>query len=207
MLDQKTLDRLWDFDHPELSEQRFREAMADGKYDADERAELATQLGRAIGLQGRFEEADALLDSLDGEDEPTIGIRIVLERGRILNSSGHPQMAVPLFEQAAELGDHLGEEFLAVDALHMLAIADADHAELWTRSALEYASTAHDANTRRWMTVLHNNLGWILQRSGRLTEALVEFQLAEQWAERVGTPAQQQYAREAIAVCEHALAG
>jgi tetratricopeptide (TPR) repeat protein len=207
MLDQKTLDRLWDFDNPELSEQRFRKAMADEKYDSDERAELATQLGRAIGLQGRFEEADALLDSIDGEDEPTIGIRIVLERGRILHSSGHPQMAVPLFEQAAELGDHLGEEFLAVDALHMLAIADADHAELWTRSALEYASTAHDVNTRRWMIALHNNLGWILHRSGRLTEALVEFQLAEQWAERVGTPAQQQYAREAIAECEHALAG
>ncbi|MCC2660993.1 MAG: hypothetical protein K0R37_1767, partial [Arthrobacter sp.] len=140
------------------------------------------------------------------EDEPTIGIRIILERGRILNSSGHPQMAVPLFEQAAELGDHLGEEFLAVDALHMLAIADADHAEIWTRSALEYASTAHDPNTRRWMIALHNNLGRILHRSGRLTEALVEFQLAEQWAERVGTPAQRQYAREAIAECEHALA-
>lgn len=206
MLDQKTLDNLWDFDNPELSEQRFREAMADEKYDADERAELATQLGRAIGLQGRFEEADALLDAIDSEDEPTIGVRIILERGRVLNSSGHPQMAVPLFEQAAELGDHLGEEFLAVDALHMLAIADADHAELWTRSALEYASTAHDPNTRRWMIALHNNLGWILHRSGRLTEALVEFQLAEQWAERVGTPAQQQYAREAIAECEHALA-
>ncbi|MCE3293571.1 MAG: hypothetical protein K0Q84_2508 [Arthrobacter sp.] len=115
-------------------------------------------------------------------------------------------MAVPLFEQAAELGDHLGEEFLAVDALHMLAIADADHAEIWTRSALEYASTAHDPNTRRWMIALHNNLGRILHRSGRLTEALVEFQLAEQWAGRVGTPAQQQYAREAIAECEHALA-
>ena len=206
MLDQKTLDNLWDFDNPELSEQRFREAMADEKYDADERAELATQLGRAIGLQGRFEEADALLDAIDSEDEPTIGVRIILERGRVLNSSGHPQMAVPLFEQAAELGDHLGEEFLAVDALHMLAIADADHAELWTRSALEYASTAHDPHTRRWMIALHNNLGWILHRSGRLTEALVEFQLAEQWAERVGTPAQQQYAREAIAECEHALA-
>ncbi|MDR6557898.1 tetratricopeptide (TPR) repeat protein [Arthrobacter pascens] len=206
MLDQKTLDRLWDFDNPELSEQRFREAVADEKYDADERAELATQLGRAIGLQGRFEEADALLDAIDGEDEPTIGVRIVLERGRLLNSSGHAAMAVPLFEQAAELGDHLGEEFLAVDALHMLAIADADHAELWTRSALEYASTAHDPSTRRWMVALHNNLGWSLHGAGRLTEALVEFQLAEQWAERVGTPAQQQYARDAIAECEHALA-
>jgi len=30
MLDQKTLDRLWDFDNPELSEQRFREAVEDG---------------------------------------------------------------------------------------------------------------------------------------------------------------------------------
>jgi tetratricopeptide (TPR) repeat protein len=181
--------------------------MDDQKFDADERAELATQLGRAIGLQGRFEEADALLDSIDGEDEPTIGIRIILERGRILNSSGHPAMAVPLFEQAAELGDHLGEEFLAVDALHMLAIADADHAELWTRSALEYASTAHDPNTRRWMVALHNNLGWALHGAGRFAEALVEFQLAEQWADRVGTPAQQQYARDAIVECEHALAG
>ena len=205
MLDQKTLDRLWEFKDPKLSEQRFRDAMADHQFDADEKAELATQLGRAIGLQGRFEEADALLDSIDAE-EPTVGIRVLLERGRVLNSSGHAAMAVPLFEQAAELGDHLGEEFLAVDALHMLAIADSAHAALWTRSALEYASTAHDLSTRRWMVALHNNLGWALHGTGRFTEALVEFQLAEQWAERAGTPVQQQHAREAIQRCEQALA-
>ena len=205
MLDQKTLDRLWEFKDPKLSEQRFRDALADHQYDADEKAELATQLGRAIGLQGRFDEADALLDSIDGE-EPTVGIRVLLERGRVLNSSGHAAMAVPLFEQAAELGDHLGEEFLAVDALHMLAIADSAHAALWTRSALEYASTAHDPSTRRWMVALHNNLGWALHGAGRFTEALVEFQLAEQWAERAGTPVQQQHAREAIQGCEQALA-
>jgi tetratricopeptide (TPR) repeat protein len=204
MLDQKRLDLLWNFEDPKLSEQRFRDALADPRYDADERAELSTQLGRAIGLQGRFEEADALLDSIDG-DEPTVGVRVLLERGRLLNSSGHAAMAVPLFEQAAELGDHLGEEFLAVDALHMLAIADSAHAELWTRSALEYASTVHDERTKRWMVALHNNLGWTLHSAGRLTEALVEFQLAEQWAERVGTPAQQKYAREAIEECEQAL--
>ena len=93
-------------------------------------------------------------------------------------------MAVPLFEQAAELADHLGEEFLAVDALHMLAIADSAHAETWTRSALEYASTVHDERTKRWIVALHNNLGWTLHDAGRCTEAMVEFQLAEQWAER-----------------------
>jgi tetratricopeptide (TPR) repeat protein len=205
MLDQQTLDRLWNFEDPELSEHRFREAMADPRFDTDEKAELATQLGRAIGLQGRFDEADTLLDSINGEDEPTVGVRIVLERGRVLNSSGHAAMAVPLFEQVAELSDHLGEEYLAVDALHMLALADSAHAELWTRSALEYASTAHDPGTRRWMVALHNNLGWALHGAGRFTEALVEFQLAEQWAERVGTPAQQQEAREAIQGCELSL--
>jgi tetratricopeptide (TPR) repeat protein len=206
MLDQETLDRLWNFEDPGLSEKRFRDALADPTYNTDEKAELATQLGRAIGLQGRYEEADALLDTIDGEDEPTVGIRVLLERGRVLNSSGHAAMAVPLFEQTAELGDHLGEEFLAVDALHMLAAADSAHAEAWTRSALEYASTAHDPHTRRWMAPLHTSLGWTLHAAGRFTEAIVEFQLAEQWAEQAGTPTQQQHAREAILACELAMA-
>lgn len=200
MLNQQTLDQLWAFDDPALSEARFRAAASEDRYDADERAELSTQLGRAIGLQGRYEEADALLDAIDG-DEPTVAVRVLLERGRVLNSSGHPEMAVPLFEQAAELADHLGEEFLAVDALHMLAIADSAHAETWTRSALEYASTVHDERTKRWLVALHNNLGWTLHDAGRCTEAMVEFQLAEQWAERVGTQRQQQLAREAIQAC------
>jgi tetratricopeptide (TPR) repeat protein len=164
MLEQKTLDQLWNFDDPAGSEARFRAAAADERYDADERAELTTQLGRAIGLQGRYEEADALLDAVDA-DEPTVAVRVLLERGRVLNSSGHPEMAVPLFEQAAELADYLVEEFLAVDALHMLAIA------------------------------------WTLHDAGRCTEAMVEFQLAEQWADRIGTPRQQELAREAIKAC------
>ncbi|MGP4031081.1 hypothetical protein [Pseudarthrobacter sp. 1C304] len=200
MLNQETLDRLWNFEDPALSEARFRAAAADPAYDADECAELQTQVGRAIGLQGRYEEADALLDAIDG-DEPTVAVRVLLERGRLLNSSGHAEMAVPLFEQAAELSDHLGEEFLAVDALHMLAIADAAHTETWTRSALEYASTVRDDRTRRWLVALHNNLGWTLHDAGRCTEAMVEFQLAEQWAERIGTPRQQELAREAIRTC------
>lgn len=200
MLDQQTLDRLWNFDDPALSEARFREALDEPGYDADERAELTTQLGRAIGLQGRFEEADALLEAVDG-DEPTVAVRVLLERGRVLNTSGHPEMAVPLFEQAAELADHLGEEFLAVDALHMLALADSAHAVTWTRSALEYASTVHDERTKRWIVSLHNNLGWTLHDAGRCTEAMVEFQLAEQWAGRIGTPRQQELAREAIKAC------
>ena len=205
MLDQKTLDHLWNFRDPAASEAAFRAAMIEDTYDADERAELATQLGRAISLQGRYEEADALLDGID-DDEPTVGVRILLERGRVLNAGGRPAMAVPLLEQAAELADHLGEEFLAVDALHMLSLADDAHAEVWMRSALEYASTAHDERTKHWMIVLHVALGTFLRGKKRLTEALVEFQLAEQWAERLGSGAHGALAREAITECGKALA-
>ncbi|MET3951344.1 hypothetical protein [Arthrobacter sp. UYEF36] len=200
MLHQTTLDELWNFEDPQASEARFRTAAADPSFDAGERAELATQLGRAIGLQGRFEEADALLDAVDG-DEPTVAVRVLLERGRVLTSGGHAEMAVPLLEQAAELADHLGEEFLAVDALHMLAIADSAHAGTWTRSALEYASTVRDERTKQWIVTLHSNLGWTLHEAGRCAEAMVEFRLAGQWAERVGTPRQQELAREAISAC------
>jgi len=205
MLDQKTLDQLWNFGDPAASEARFRAAMVEEMYDVDEQAELATQLGRAIGVQGRFEEADALLDGID-DDEPTVGVRILLERGRVLNAGGRAAMAVPLLEQAAELADHLGEEFLAVDALHMLSIADPGNAEVWMRSGLEYASSAHDERTKRWMIALHAGLGSFLRGKKRLTEAMVEFQLAEQWAERLGTERQKALAREAITECGKALA-
>jgi tetratricopeptide (TPR) repeat protein len=200
-LDQSTLDHLWDFQDPAASEAAFRRALADPAYDGVERAELTTQLGRAIGLQGRFEEADALLDSVSAEQDPTIAVRVLLERGRVLNSAGHVAMAVPLFEQAAELGELLGEEFLAADAFHMLAIADDGHAESWARAGIEYAAGAHSPRAQRWCVSLHGNLGWHLLDAGHAHRALVEFQLAEQWAERIGTPEQAAWAREGIEAC------
>ena len=63
------------------------------------------------------------------------------------------------------------------------------------------ASGVQDPRTKRWMVALHNNLGWTLHDSGRCLEAKVEFQLAEQWAERVGTPRQRELAREALRDC------
>ncbi|WP_234865312.1 tetratricopeptide repeat protein [Sinomonas albida] len=203
-LEQATLDQLWDFQNPAASEEAFRRALADPAYDGAELAELTTQLGRAIGLQGRFEEADELLDAIDAEQDPTIAVRVLLERGRVLNSAGHAAMAVPLFEQAAELGEHLGEEFLAADALHMLALADSGHAESWTRAGVEYASGAHSPRVQRWCVGLHGNLGWHLLDAGEAHRALVEFQLAEQWAVRVGTPDQVEWARRGIGACRSA---
>lgn len=201
MLTQHLLDQLWNPADPKESEARILAAITSGGYDADERAELATQLGRAVGLQGRFEEADGLLDAIDASEEPTIGVRVLVERGRLLTADGHAAMAAPLLDQAAELADHLGEDYLAVEALSLLAAADAGHAALWTRSALEYASTAHDPAAKRWMATLHQDLGQLLLAEGREPEAVVEFQLAEQWAERAGTPAQAELAVRSLARC------
>jgi tetratricopeptide (TPR) repeat protein len=203
-LEQSTLDELWDFHDPAASEAAFRRALEAPEYDGVERAELTTQLGRAIGLQGRFEEADAILDAVDAEQDPTIAVRVLLERGRVLNSAGQAAMAVALFEQAAELGEHLGEEFLAADAFHMLALADGGHAESWARAGIEYASGAHSRRAQRWCVALHGNLGWHLLDTGEAHRALVEFQLAEQWSVRAGTPAQTEWAREGIAASREA---
>ncbi|WP_353810192.1 hypothetical protein [Agromyces sp. SYSU T00194] len=62
--DQQLLDAMWDFGSPEVSEERFRDASDDDSYDAHQRAVMATQLARALGLQSKFDEADAVLDAL-----------------------------------------------------------------------------------------------------------------------------------------------
>ena len=52
MLDQQTLDQLWNFVDPALSEARFRAASRDPSYGADERAELTTALEYASTVHG-----------------------------------------------------------------------------------------------------------------------------------------------------------
>src|SRR6476661_4039008 len=78
---------LWDFEHPEVSERRFREAAA-ATDDMEERRLVETQIARALGLQGRFDEAHRMLDCVDNPDaqvQPLTRIYIALERGRLFN--------------------------------------------------------------------------------------------------------------------------
>ncbi|WP_235036291.1 hypothetical protein [Arthrobacter sp. 18067] len=72
--------------------------------------------------------------------------------------------------------------------------------------ALENASTAHDDRTKARMIALHVSLRTFLGGKKRLTEAMVEFQLAEQWSERQGSERQKASARESITECGKALA-
>lgn len=205
MLDQATLDELWLSDDPATSEARFRlELERGGPWNDSERAELTTQLARSIGLQGRFDEAAALLIELD-DPSTIVGVRVLLESGRVMNRSGHPDTAAGLFRRAAEIAARAGHTFLEIDALHMLAIVDAPGAEDWTARAVDLAEASADDRTKRWLVALHSDLGWQRLEGGDAEAALAEFTEAGRWAAAVGTDEQRQWTLEAIAECTAAI--
>lgn len=205
MLAEAILDELWLFDDPAQSEARFRvELEQGGPWEDTERAELTTQLARAIGLQGRFDEAAALLIEL-GDEASVVGVRVLLESGRLMNGSGHPDPAVGLFRQAATIAARAELLFLQLDALHMLAMVDPGGAEDWTAQAAELAEASPDARIRRWLVTLHSNLGWYRLESSDPSAALESFLEASRWADLVGTDDQRTWAAEAIAECTAVL--
>ena len=202
---QDDLDALWDFSDPIASEAAFRGAISSTD-DPVARAVLGTQLARALGLQGRFDEADRVLEGVDAP-VPAIRARVALERGRLRNSGGHPDDAVGFFENAASIAEAAGEHFLLVDALHMLGIVQPERGEVHVAAALAVldAEPAPGPRTQRWRVALHNNRGWALFGAGQLTAALQEFEQALRDAERYGTEEQQGWAREAIEECLEAI--
>ncbi|MBG6057744.1 tetratricopeptide (TPR) repeat protein [Cryobacterium sp. MP_M5] len=205
---QALLDSLWDFTDAAASAQRFQQAADDAGRGDEARAELATQLARAFGLLGRFDDGLAALAAVQestGEPTDRLQARVALEHGRLLRSMDRPDEAVPFFTLAVRKAASAGTQFLALDALHMLAITDTGHEEEWAAEGLALLDTATDARTRRWGVALHNNLGWFLHDSGRPEEALPEFEAALGAADTVGTHEQRHLGRWAVARCLRTL--
>ncbi|MBX3099403.1 MAG: hypothetical protein KF761_07450 [Salinibacterium sp.] len=200
-LSPERIDALWDFGDPAASAERFaREPATSAKAGA----ELATQRARALGLDGRGSEAHALLDGIVVTD-PLVATRVALERGRLLNSAGRADEAVPLFAEALRCAQLAADDFLTVDALHMLAIADEEHSDEWMARGIRVIEGSMDARTQRWGIALHNNRGWRLFDSGLFAEALAEFELAAVNARDHGTAQQKVWAQEAIDEARQAL--
>ncbi len=169
------IDSLWDYGDPAGSEARFRVALAGAA--AELRPELLTQIARAQGLQGRYDDAQRTLDEVEptlGGAPPRVRVRYLLERGRVYNSAGDAVRARPFFADALALaaGDP-AEAFYAIDAAHMLAIvAPVEEALAWNRRALAMAEAAADKRARRWRGSLLNNIGWTYHDAGDLSAAL-----------------------------------
>ncbi|MGI8922670.1 MAG: tetratricopeptide repeat protein [Fimbriimonadales bacterium] len=167
---------VWDFDDPAESEAKFRSLLPTG--DAGIDAEVTTQIARSLGLQLRFEEARLLISTVR-EAQGRALVRYHLEKGRIANSSGDPKASIPDFEQAFQLAEELGEEYLVVDAAHMLGIVEEPVGALdWNYRAIGMAEAASDENARGWLGSLYNNTGWTLHGQGRFNEARSLFEKA-----------------------------
>lgn len=189
---------VWDFNDLDLSERRFR-ARLDEEATPAGRAALLTQLARIEGLRGDFAAGERLLtlaEALGGAER-----WVLVERGRLLRSSGDGPGALPFFEAAFEQARAAGDGFLAGDAAHMAALVG--DMEAWTARGL--ASTAEPPG-RYWLAPLLNNLGWSRLEAGDLERALDAFgEALAVRSEEPQEPYEREVARYAVARALRAL--
>jgi len=202
------IESFWEYSDPAASEQRFRQALDSAA--GDQRLELQTQIARSYGLRDRFAEAHQLLDEVESQlagAGPRPRLRYLLERGRTYNSGGDRDKARSLFVQAWEGAQSGGQEGLAVDAAHMVAITYSGGPEAveWNGRGLSIARGSQDAKARALIPAMLNNSAWDLFDMGRFDDALGWFEQArEEWIGR-GQPRQIHIARWAVGRCLRAL--
>lgn len=204
-MDTPELDDLWDYSDPAASEARFRQRLSELGDEANpaQLAEAQTQLARSQGLQRHFDDAHATLDLVAvhlAKMPARVQVRYALERGRVFNSSGQPERAVPLFEAAWEQACTAGEDGLAVDAAHMLGIAElGERGMAWNLKALELARASSQPAANRWQGPLYNNIGWSYFDAGQYEDALGMFEQALAWQQANGLEKEIRIARWCIA--------
>jgi len=186
MADLPPILEVWDFSNPEGTRHRFGglAERAGREKDYVYQAEAVTQIARCQSLQGKFDLAHAVLDgvrTLRGGNHPRVRVRTALERGRTFNSAGDRPAALRQFRTAWEIAREHGEDYLAVDAAHMAAIAsDLEGAEAWTQKGREAALAAESTAVLHWLGPLHNNLGWSYHSTGRHADAIEQFELSRE---------------------------
>ena len=189
---------LWDYAQPELSETRFRDALAQAS--SDDALILQTQIARTFGLRLRFDDARAILASI----EPCISAasaqartRYFLELGRTHASPAHPaeakthanrESARSHYIRAFQIARDAGLDVLAIDALHMMTVVDTEPAQQleWNRKAIDFMEQSSQPAAKRWEASLRNNVGYASHLNGDYDEALRQFQLSLAAHERAG---------------------
>ncbi|HYF03127.1 MAG TPA: tetratricopeptide repeat protein [Patescibacteria group bacterium] len=181
-------DKLWNFGNPAATEQEFRKFLPQAQSSGNSayHAELLTQIARTLGLQRKYDDAHAVLDSTEKiipADNSKAKIRYNLERGRVFNSSGNKEKAKEFFRQAWQNATDSHEDYYAVDAAHMMGIAEASAEEqlAWNLKALKVAEGSAEPRARKWLGALYNNIGWTYHDNGEFQKALEIFQKALDW--------------------------
>ncbi|MFN3649083.1 MAG: hypothetical protein ACK47B_05830 [Armatimonadota bacterium] len=205
------IDKLWNYQQPEETAETFRELLPRARRSGnrDYLVQLLTQLGRTQSLQGKFAEAHRILDEAEGLLQPdlkTARVRYLLERGRTFNSDQKPERARRLFREAWELANAAGEEAYALDAAHMLGIAETpDEALKWNLQAIGLAERSKNERARRWLGPLYNNTGWTYYERGDYPTALELLNKAQAFYQQHGSPVQIRIAKYSVGKTLRAL--
>jgi len=187
------IDALWDFDHPDQSEQRFRVqiSLAEEANDQAALGELLTQLARAVGMQGDLAGADQILNGLQGEltnMPPVVSVRYMLERGRLIQTLGDTHRAWRWYHSALLDAQKNHLDFFAIDAMHMLALAETGRTAIdWNLKALDLAEHSSAPRVDDWVGSLCNNIGWLYHDLKDYTKSLEYLRRAQAWHEAHGS--------------------
>lgn len=187
---------LWDFNKPEVSEQRFRAALETA--EGDDALVLQTQIARTHGLRKDFGKAREILLSIEPKISnagPEARARYSLELGRTYASAAHAaqlltaeakERARAAYESALTVARAGRLDGLAIDAIHMLAFVDTSPADQlkWGQEALAVVEASTQTTAKNWEASVRNNIGYALHQLGRFDEALVQFRQAVALRER-----------------------
>jgi tetratricopeptide (TPR) repeat protein len=179
--DAGNFDALWDFTNPRESEKAFRALMLDvtGKHDQQWVVQLQTQIARALVMQKKFSEAKKLLDAIEGPAQKNAlsGVRFALEKGRYLLALKNESKAKSFFTLAYEMAEDRSLDYFSIDAARMLGGLAKNPAGLieWNKKALAIAAISKGPAARRWLGVIHHDMGWAYFDMEKYNDALHSF--------------------------------
>ncbi|MBN1551622.1 tetratricopeptide repeat protein [bacterium] len=181
------IDTLWNFSDPSASESNFRAVLSKvpASGATSYHIELLTQIARAEGLQGNFQEGHKTLDQAEKmllPEHKRAKVRYLLERGRLFNSSGDPIKSRAYFLEAWNNAQSEQFGLLAIDAAHMLGIVEEPVKQLeWNIKALKLAESSDNPRAKNWLGPMYNNIGWTYFDMNQFDKALELFNKSLEW--------------------------
>lgn len=202
------LGALWDDCDYAKTEAAFRELLSK-QTDADDRAEVSTQIAHVQAYQEKFDEAHETLDTIEPEiADRSARVRVLyfLERGRVLDDSGNPDASRPIFIQAWKAARGAGYDSYAIDAANGLARVEPPEKQLrWCHRAIELAEESDEPRARKWLKWLYRGAGRRYSDTNHFKDALGMFEKALRGCKEEGNARMIRVAEGTLARCLRSL--
>lgn len=178
------IKQIWNFNDPDATQNLFNNLLLALNYEQEEeKAILLTQIARTHSLLFEFTQAFNILEEFKNiyyeKNFIVANVYYYLELGRTYNTKQETDTAITFFNNAANLAIKHNLSVLAIDALHMLAIASPLNKQIaYNEKALQIAENSIEPEAKNWLPAIYNNLGWAYFDSNKLQKALIIFNKA-----------------------------